>query len=166
MNSKIDSQAIFEFVILTLCMYAYLFFHFIVHAKDGVSRVHFMQGVDFFECILEFFHWVNLKPKHVPTTLKMTKWIFWYIRRPETTEESPNNRIISEDYCKWHCTEVTWRELSITSARPNFESLILIDHLRGNKICYTPSWSALNRTHYFIRETNNKTSDLCGRPLY
>lgn len=160
-----DLQAIFEFVILILCMYAYLFFHFIIHSKDGVSRVHFMQGVDFFECILEFFHWVNLKPKHVPTTLKITKWIFWYIRRPKTKEESPNNRIISED-CKWHCIEVTWRELSITSARPNFESLILIDHLRGNKICYTPSWSALNRTHYFIRETNNKTSDLCGRPLY
>lgn len=30
--------------------------------------------------------------------------------------------------------KITWRELSITKAKPNFESLILMDHFGGKNI--------------------------------
>lgn len=49
---------------------AHLLFHFKFNSKNGVCRVHFVQRVDFLKCILKLFCRVNLKSKHIATTLK------------------------------------------------------------------------------------------------
>ncbi len=43
---------------------------------------------------------------------------------------SNHHTVMSSGECESSCREkhVTWRELSITRAKPNFESLILMDH--------------------------------------
>lgn len=118
-------------------MVAYLFFHLIFDSEDGVGRVHLMQWVYFLKCILELIYRVNLKAKHIATTLKTKgQSVFCLLKAPKadkkcTFDRALNHYILPPVRCILE--HVTWRELSITRAKPNFESLILMDHLGGEK---------------------------------
>lgn len=87
-----------------------------------------MQGVDFLQCVLKLIHWVDLKAEHIATTLQTKVFVYYshlyyykyYIIILWTVQLTVTQM-----------ADFTWRELSITKAKPNFESLILIDHLRG-----------------------------------
>lgn len=87
-----------------------------------------MQRVDFLKCILKLFCRVDLKSKHIAATLKQNTGIC-----VQGTEGGKKlNKAVSSSGERKDL-EVTCRELSITKAKPNFESLILIDHFGEEK---------------------------------
>lgn len=79
---------------------AHLLFHFKFNSKNGVSRVHFVQRIYFLKCILKLFCRVNLKSKHVATTLKQETYI--YVQGTEAGRKL-NTYVKSHQSCDQDC---------------------------------------------------------------
>ena len=113
---------------LYVLVLAHLLLHFIVHSKDWVGRIDFMEGVDLLHCVLKLVHRVDLEPQHISTGLgrgsrDYSDMITWSCRKKED-----KLMIRMEIFTCW--------ELSITSAKPNFESRIRMDRFGERRTRY------------------------------